>query len=177
MRYRWSRRVALHPSSDKTMEALVFSANVEDPGTIPDLQPVLVDLLDLALLAKQVHWNVNGPRFRAVHLQLDEIVAEVREYADAVAERSVTVGTAPDGRASAICSGSRLAAGWPNEMPAGPITDSEAVELVNGVLTQMIAGLDEAIAATAEQDPVTQDLLIQASGGLQKQRWMLIASR
>ena len=36
------------------------------------LQGALVDLVDLALVAKQVHWNVVGPRFRSVHLQLDE---------------------------------------------------------------------------------------------------------
>ena len=29
------------------------------------LQGSLVDLIDLSLLAKQVHWNVIGPRFRS----------------------------------------------------------------------------------------------------------------
>jgi starvation-inducible DNA-binding protein len=35
------------------------------------LQGALVDLVDLSLLGKQVHWNIIGPRFRSIHLQLD----------------------------------------------------------------------------------------------------------
>ena len=42
------------------------------------LQQALVDLTDLSLLGKQAHWNIQGSRFRALHLQLDEIVEEVR---------------------------------------------------------------------------------------------------
>lgn len=36
------------------------------------LQATLPDLLDLSLVAKQAHWNLHGPRFRSVHVQLDE---------------------------------------------------------------------------------------------------------
>ncbi len=156
---------------------MLTATTIEPQRATDSLQAVLVDLLDLGLLAKQVHWNVTGPRFRALHLQLDEIVAEVREYADTVAERAVTVGRAPDGRTLTVGASTRLTAGQPNGMPSGAIPDSDAVELVDTMLTQVIAGLDEAIAATAEHDPVSQDLLIQASAGLQKQRWMLVASR
>jgi len=35
------------------------------------LQQALVDLTDLSLLGKQAHWNIQGSRFRALHLQLD----------------------------------------------------------------------------------------------------------
>ena len=35
------------------------------------LQQNLVNLIDLALLLKQAHWNVVGPNFRSIHLQLD----------------------------------------------------------------------------------------------------------
>jgi hypothetical protein len=37
------------------------------------LQAVLIDLIDLSLVAKQLHWNVTGPTFRELHLQLDEL--------------------------------------------------------------------------------------------------------
>lgn len=42
------------------------------------LQPLLVDLVDLSLVAKQAHWTVVGPRFRELHLELDEIATLVR---------------------------------------------------------------------------------------------------
>src|SRR5579875_1352545 len=56
------------------------------------LQGALVDLLDLSLVAKQAHWNLYGPRFRSIHLQLDEVVATARTYADTVAERAAALG-------------------------------------------------------------------------------------
>ena len=63
------------------------------------LQGALVDLVDLSLVAKQVHWNVVGPRFRSVHLQLDEVVSTARKHSDTVAERASAIGVTPDGRA------------------------------------------------------------------------------
>ena len=33
--------------------------------TAAELQAMLVDLIDLALIGKQAHWNVVGPHFRA----------------------------------------------------------------------------------------------------------------
>ena len=50
------------------------------------LQGALVDLIDLSLIAKQVHWNVIGPRFRSIHLQLDEVVSTARTASDTVAD-------------------------------------------------------------------------------------------
>ncbi len=60
------------------------------------LQGALVDLLDLSLVAKQVHWNVVGPRFRSVHLQLDDVVDTARQHSDTVAERASALGVNPD---------------------------------------------------------------------------------
>ena len=65
---------------------------------IDALQRALVDLTDLSLQAKQYHWNIQGDRFRALHLALDEIVDQVREDLDEVAERISTLGGTPDGR-------------------------------------------------------------------------------
>ncbi len=78
-------------------------------STLPDearrvsseaLQETLIDLLGLSLIGKQAHWNVVGPRFRSVHLQLDEVVS--RTHADTVAERAAALGVPPDGRPETI---------------------------------------------------------------------------
>ncbi|CAM5277978.1 Starvation-inducible DNA-binding protein OS=Streptomyces albaduncus OX=68172 GN=FHS32_002358 PE=3 SV=1 [Streptomyces griseoloalbus] len=80
-------------------------------STLPDearrisgeaLQDTLVDLLGLSLIGKQAHWNVVGPRFRSVHLQLDEVVSAARTHADTVAERASAIGVPPDGRPGTI---------------------------------------------------------------------------
>ena len=67
-----------------------------------DLQASLVELLDLALQAKQAHWNVVGPLFRPVHLELDEIVSSAHEAADVVAERLSALREVPDGRVERV---------------------------------------------------------------------------
>ena len=66
------------------------------------LQGTLVDLLGLSLIGKQAHWNIVGPRFRSIHLQLDEVVATARSYSDTVAERAAALGIPPDGRPETI---------------------------------------------------------------------------
>ncbi|MDI3387830.1 DNA starvation/stationary phase protection protein [Streptomyces sp. B-S-A8] len=131
------------------------------------LQAQLVDLLDLVLVSKQLHWNVVGPHFRSVHLQLDELEGTVRSRADEVAERAATLGVPPDGRASTIAFESSIATvaeGWQE--------DSAAVDAVVAALDTAIAKGRERIAAVAEVDPVTEDLFIGLVGELEKHHWM-----
>jgi len=52
-----------------------------------NLQRVLTDLIALELVGKQIHWNIVGPNFRDVHLNLDEVVDIAREGSDEAAER------------------------------------------------------------------------------------------
>ncbi|MFJ4364239.1 Dps family protein [Streptomyces chartreusis] len=134
------------------------------------LQGTLVDLLGLSLIGKQAHWNIVGPRFRSIHLQLDEVVSTARSYADTVAERSSALGVPPDGRPETIAAAYTLPG--PKE---GWIRDTEVVQLVVDTLGAAIQRLRERITATAEPDPVTQDLLIGITSELEKQRWMFDA--
>jgi starvation-inducible DNA-binding protein len=80
----------------------------EREGVGSALQAVLVELIDLFLIGKQLHWTVNGPVFRPLHLQLDELVACWRELADTVAERAVALGVVPDGQAQTVARVSQL---------------------------------------------------------------------
>lgn len=134
------------------------------------LQQALVDLIDLVLVAKQAHWNVLGPHFRSVHLQLDELVAAVRSFSDQVAERAVAIGVSPDGRAATVSSDSALP-----EAPVGWVSDDAVVTQLVTVLGGVVDRLREHITVTAEPDPVTQDLLISVAAELEKQRWMFQA--
>ncbi|EYT82773.1 Dps family protein [Streptomyces andamanensis] len=134
------------------------------------LQSTLVDLLGLSLIGKQAHWNIVGPRFRSIHLQLDEVVASAREFADTVAERSSALGLPPDGRPETIASAFTLPSpkdGW--------IRDDDVVQVIVEALEAAIARLRERIDATEKPDPVTQDLLITITAELEKQRWMFAA--
>jgi len=134
------------------------------------LQGALVDLVDLSLVAKQVHWNVIGPRFRSVHLQLDEVVASGRQHADTVAERAAAVGVSPDGRAVTVAKTSGIA-----EVKDGWIKDGDVVRAMVEALSAVIGRMRERILATAEADPVSQDILIGLTADLEKHHWMFQA--
>ncbi|MGW1839398.1 Dps family protein [Streptomyces sp. BBFR2] len=134
------------------------------------LQGALVDLVDLSLVAKQLHWNVVGPRFRSVHLQLDEVVAVARTHADTVAERASAVGVPPDGRAATVARSTGIA-----EMPEGWVADEAAVTALVTALGTVIGRMRQRIDATGTPDPVTQDLLIGLTGDLEKHHWMFQA--
>ena len=45
---------------------------------------------------KQIHWNVVGPNFRDIHLNLDEVVGITIAETDEVAERMHTINTVLD---------------------------------------------------------------------------------
>jgi starvation-inducible DNA-binding protein len=132
------------------------------------LQVSLVDLIDLTLQAKQAHWNVVGPRFRSVHRQLDELVAETRAFADTVAERIVILGDAAEGSARAVEHHTKL-----DPLAGGFLEDNE-------VVTLMIARLDATCGRIRQnlkgiQDPVSHDLLVQVLAKLEEQMWMFHA--
>jgi starvation-inducible DNA-binding protein len=131
------------------------------------LQGTLVDLLDLSLIAKQAHWNLVGPRFRSIHLQLDEIVTAARAFSDTVAERCVALGVPADGRAATIAKESGLP-----QMPSGWIADDDVVVRFVEIHGMAIERLRRRIKETDEPDPVSQDLLIAITAELEKAHWM-----
>lgn len=139
-----------------------------DPEVAKDLQATLVDLIDLALQAKQAHWNVTGSNFRSVHLQLDEMMTEYRAWSDLVAEREVAIGMSADGRAASVAGASVLPA-----FPDGTVDDRQVVELFVERLETAAGAFRERMNRLGETDPVSEDILIQILAGIEKQLWMV----
>jgi starvation-inducible DNA-binding protein len=141
-----------------------------DTVIVKDLQATLAELIDLTLIGKQAHWNVVGPNFRSIHLQLDEIVDAARLSSDRVAERIATLGAAAEGRPSAVAATSQLP-----DFPSGQIQVEETVQRIGEVIDTMTERMKERMVRMGETDPVSQDALIEASDQLEKQAWMLRA--
>jgi starvation-inducible DNA-binding protein len=135
-----------------------------------ELQAVLVELVDLSLIGKQLHWTVVGPQFRQLHLFLDELVDSWRALGDVVAERAVALGFIPDGQAAAVSSGSELAPVERNAL---------ADHTVLRELTQRIATVSEHTRSRmdrlGELDIASQDVLVEVVRALEEQQWMLRA--
>lgn len=139
-------------------------------SVVSDLQATLIELVELSLQGKQAHWNVTGPNFRSVHLELDEIVDSARLASDRVAERIVTIGRSPDGRAGTIASTSALA-----PFPSGTVATAQVVEVIGTLIDEFAGRLRERIGRLGEIDPVSQGILVDVDEELEKQAWMLRA--
>lgn len=135
------------------------------------LQRALVDLVDLSLLGKQAHWNIYGAHFRSVHLQLDEVVSQVRLAADDVAERLVAIGGEPDGRAGVVAETSQV-----EELAGGRLAVDKVIRQFDERLQSAAARMRESILALDDVDLLSQDLLIGIATGLEKQAWMFRAA-
>ncbi|MFC8846007.1 MULTISPECIES: Dps family protein [unclassified Micromonospora] len=136
------------------------------------LQQALADLINLGMLAKQAHWNLVGPHFRSLHLQLDELADLARRYADEVAERAAAVGFNPDGRAATVANQSTLPT-----LDHGDVEEGTAVEVVVDALFALIRTLRQAVADTAASDPISQDLLVGVTAAVEQQHWLFRAQR
>lgn len=134
---------------------------------VEKLQAALVDLIDLSLEGKQAHWNVVGPHFRAVHLQLDEIIEDLRTWSDDVAERLAAIGASPDGRAATVASDSDV-----QNFDGGQLGDDKIIRVYSEQLTGVSERLQAALPEL-EEDLASQDLLIGIVTGLDKHAWMM----
>lgn len=132
------------------------------------LQPILFDSIDLALILKQAHWNVRGALFVPLHEQLDKIEATVQESVDDLAERLVTIGHPANGLSKNVASASRL-----NPIRTQFLPTQEVIHEISGRLHTLIGFFRGAIEAVGEIDPVTEDLLIGITSELEKHLWML----
>ncbi len=136
-----------------------------------ELQATLVELIDLSLIGKQLHWNIFGRPFKPLHEHLDELVDSWRELSDTVAERAVALGFAPDGQVAAINDGSEI-----TPVDSGSLdTDTATRELVQRLadVTERIRGRMDRLG---ELDLASQDVLIETIRELEKQQWMLRVS-
>ena len=136
-----------------------------------ELQATLVELIDLSLIGKQLHWNIAGRPFKPLHEHLDELVDAWRDLSDTVAERAVTLGIAPDGQAGSVGGTSGM-----EPVAAGALdTDTATRELV-ARLTVVVERMRSRMARLGELDLASQDVMIEVVRELEKQLWMLRVS-
>lgn len=125
----------------------------------PLLQRHVVLALDLLHQSKQLHWNLRGPGFIAVHEFIDEVASAAANFADLAAERLGALGFPSDGTAGRVARDSSLPGA-----PQGLIRIETAIQHLTTVLTHFSGETYEAIKLAAEQDdPTTSDLFTQVS--------------
>src|SRR5215472_10630765 len=131
------------------------------------LQQTLVELVDLGLVGKQLHWTVVGELFRPLHAQLDDLVDSWRDLADTVAERLVAIGGVPDAQASTVASGS----GWAS-IEARLFRSQEVVRVIAGRLAEAAERIRDRAIRLGNLDLPSQDVVVEVLRELEKQLWM-----
>lgn len=135
-----------------------------------NMQLVLVDLIELHLQGKQAHWNVVGKNFRDLHLQLDEIIADAREFTDQMAERMRALQAVPDGRSEAVAKHTSIA-----PFPGGLVDTKDTVTLVVAMLNSAVGRMRDVHDQVDEEDPTTADILHGFIEKLEQYAWMVNA--
>jgi starvation-inducible DNA-binding protein len=147
-----------------------LSANAKSVS-IGILNARLADSIDLALLTKQAHWNIKGPRFIALHEMIDGFRTELDEHVDTMAERVVQLGGTALGTTQVVAKATTLA---PYPTDIHKIKDHLA-ELI-GRYAKVAKGVRKAIDETDDAGDVdTSDLFTAYSRALDKQLWFLEA--
>jgi starvation-inducible DNA-binding protein len=151
---------------ETTTTRKTFTPALEN-GVAFRLQHSLIELIDLALHAKQAHWNVVGPNFRSLHTQFDEISDMARLKADAVAERLAALQVSPHATLAAVCESplEPFPVGW---LP-GPAAVKAMLARIDHVSRTNLMRIKEIHGI----DPVAETILVDLAGELDKAAWML----
>lgn len=135
------------------------------------LNHILADTYTLYVKTQNFHWNVEGPRFRALHLMFEEQYTDLQGAVDELAERIRALGEYAPGTFSRFGELSSI-----KEAPSKP---PAAEAMVDQLIADNVAvGKDiKKVISTAEDagDTVTADMLTARLTVHEKSAWMLRA--
>jgi len=143
---------------------------VNNSKKLERLNEEVARLYTLSLVAKQVHWNVEGQNFLSIHQLLDTLATELRDIADETAERSSALGSVPE-----ISPHTLVAQSFAGNVPSGKVSTEEAAKYFRGVLGEQIDSLVELAKTISGSDPITQDICIASARKLSKLQWLFQA--
>ena len=132
------------------------------------LQQVLVDLTDLHIQGKQLHWNVVGKNFRDTHLVLDEVVDAAREFTDQVAERMRAIYVTPDARVKTVAAQTSLP-----EIPSDEIDTADTVDAIVASLYAVSGTVRRVHPDVDGEDPTSADILNGILERIEQLAWLI----
>jgi len=141
---------------------------IRDP-MIDLMNASLADSIDLALQAKQAHWNVKGPAFFSLHQLFEQVHATVLGFADQLAERIAALGGIAHGTLREVAARSTL-----SRYPLDILDGRAHVEALARSLANFGQTAQLAIQRAEEVgDRGTADLFTEISRGIDHQLWLV----
>lgn len=143
-------------------------AFIPSPAFATQMQRLLVDLTELSLQGKQLHWNVVGKNFRDMHHILDEVVDAARDFTDEVAERMRALYILPDGRTGTVAEDTTLA-----PLPATEVDTATAADLAAAALYATSKTARDIHDDIDAEDPTSADLLHAIITRVEQLAWFI----
>jgi starvation-inducible DNA-binding protein len=116
-----ARRAARRGESDQMHQTKTDLRPNTRNVAIELLNARLADVIDLALLTKQAHWNLKGPRFIGIHEMLDGCRTQIDDDVDTMAERVAQLGGTALGTAQVVARSTTLHLIPPTSIPSAGI--------------------------------------------------------
>ena len=133
------------------------------------MQQLLADLAVLNVKLHNIHWNVIGPRFMAIHEYTEKLYDGVNSDYDALAERLKMLGEFPSATLKDYLANAAI-----QERPSSSIKDSEALGIIKEDLTYLRDEYRRVRDAAAEEDDfVTVGLVEEEIAELEKELWFI----
>jgi len=155
--------------------ALLKTGNDLDSNTrtliVDLLNARLADSIDLALAAKQAHWNLRGLQFIAVHEMIDEFRTDIDGHVDTIAERIAQLGGTALGTSQAVAKSTTLVP-YPTDIHKIEDHLAALIERFGQAAHLIRTALDDADDAG---DAGTADIFTAFSRMLDKSLWFLEA--
>ncbi len=124
---------------------------------------------DLALAARQAHWNVRGKQFLALHDLFGRISDELNRHTDVMAGRAAAIGGIPRCTAQSVVAATKL--------KPYPIFGFDGVDHVEELARRMAvlsAEIRQAILTIeGQRDPVTAHHLVDTGAAVDHLLWLL----
>ena len=138
---------------------------------VKQLNEHLATLFDLALQAKQAHWNTRGPNFSALHRLYDDIADKALSQVDLLAERIGQLGGSVASNAQTIARKSHL-----TPLSATLSREKQLLTTMARALATTAKIMRQAIEETDDQDDeVTSDIATTITRELDHLLWLVEA--
>lgn len=134
------------------------------------LNQAVADLSQASVIIHQIHWYIRGTSFFTLHSKMDELMEELNDQLDEIAERLITIGGSPYSTLSEFMNNTNLR----EQKGDYSISTENHIERLLGLYQYLGKLYKEGInTAGKEDDPVTEDLFTSLKSAIDKNIWML----